>query len=224
MNSTIQVVGTNTRSAFIARTYAHLLGAIALFVGIEAWLFSSGLALSIAKALTGTSWLLVLGGFVLVSWLATAAANSLQSRAAQYAGLVLYTVAEAVIFVPLLFVAAVKAPGSIQLAAMVTLGGFTVLTAIVFITRHDFSFLRASLMWGGIAALGLIVCSVLFGFNLGPLFSVAMIAFAGIAVLYETSKVLHHYDEGRYVAAALQLFAAIALMLWYVLRLVSSRD
>jgi FtsH-binding integral membrane protein len=31
--------------------------------------------------------------------------------------------------------------------------------------------------------------------------------------------VLHHFSEDSYVAAALQLFASIALMFWYVLRL-----
>ena len=81
------------------------------------------------------------------------------------------------------------------------------------------------MMWGGLCALLAIVAAVLFGFTLGPLFSVGMIAFAGAAVLYDTSNVLHHYPRVRYAAASLQLFASIALMFWYVLRLfMSSRD
>ena len=45
------------------------------------------------------------------------------------------------------------------------------------------------------------------------------------AILYDTSNVLHHFPEDRYVGAALQLFASVALMFWYVLRLfMSSRD
>jgi FtsH-binding integral membrane protein len=51
-----------------------------------------------------------------------------------------------------------------------------------------------------------------------------MIGFAGAAVLYDTSNILHHYPEDRYVAASLQRFASIALMFWYVLRLFMSRD
>jgi FtsH-binding integral membrane protein len=52
-----------------------------------------------------------------------------------------------------------------------------------------------------------------------------MIALAGGSVLYDTSNVLHHYPEDRYVAASLELFASIALMFWYVLRLfMLSRD
>jgi len=94
---------------------------------------------------------------------------------------------------------------------------------LVFSTRKDFSFLRGILMWGGIIALVLIIGGVLFGFQLGTFFSVAMIALAGGAILYDTSNVLHHYPEDRYVAASLELFASVALMLWYVLRLLSSR-
>jgi len=68
-------------------------------------------------------------------------------------------------------------------------------------------------------ALMLIVAATVFGFQMGPIFSVAMVGLAGAAILYDTSKVLHHYPEDRYVAAALELFASVALMFWYVLRL-----
>jgi len=69
-----------------------------------------------------------------------------------------------------------------------------------------------------------IVGGVLFGFHLGTWFSVAMVGFAGAAILYDTSNVLHHYPEDRYVAASLELFASVALMFWYVLRLFMARD
>ena len=59
--------------------------------------------------------------------------------------------------------------------------------------------------------------------GMGTFFSVAMIALAGGAVLHDTSKVLNHFPEDRYVAAALELFAGVALMFWYVLRLYLSR-
>ena len=62
----------------------------------------------------------------------------------------------------------------------------------------------------------------LFGFQLGTFFSVAMVGLAGAAILYDTSNVLHHYPEDRYVGAALALFASVALMFWYVLRLMMS--
>jgi len=65
---------------------------------------------------------------------------------------------------------------------------------------------------------------VLIGFNLGTYFSMAMIGFAGASILYDTSKILKTYPEDRYIAAALELFASIALMLWYVLRFFLSRE
>ena len=137
----------------------------------------------------------------------------------QYLALTGYVVAEAIIFVPLLYIANHYAPGAIGGAALVTFLGFTGLSLVVFMTRKDFSFLRGILFWGGIVALVLIAGGVIFGFNLGTFFDVAMIALAGGAILYDTSNVLYHYSEDRYVAAALEMFASVALMFWYVLRL-----
>lgn len=217
-------IGVDTRAGFITRTYVHLLGAIVGFTLFEIFLFQSGLAASIAETLLGTSWLLVLGGFMIVGWLSSRVAATVESLPAQYAALAAYVVAEAIIFVPLLYIAQSVAPGVIQSAAAVTLIGFAGLTAVVMITKRDFSFMRSFLLWGGVVALVLVVAGSLFGFQLGTYFSVAMIAFAGVAILYDTSNVLHHYPENRAVAAALQLFASVALMFWYVLRLFLSRD
>jgi FtsH-binding integral membrane protein len=220
-----RVGATTERATFLVRTYAHLVGAILLFMAIIVALFQTGLAEPIAGAMLSVNWLMVLGGFMIVGWLATGAAHRAQSLPAQYAALAAYVVAEAIIFVPLLYVAAVYAgPSVINSAAWVTLLGFAGLTAVVFMTRKDFSFLGGILRWGMIVALVAIVAGVLFGFQLGTFFSVAMIALAGGAILYDTSNVLLHYPEDRYVAGALSLFASVALLFWYVLRLFMSRD
>ena len=42
---------------------------------------------------------------------------------------------------------------------------------------------------------------------------------AGAAILYDTSKIINHYSTDLYVAASLDLFASVALMFWYVLRI-----
>jgi len=211
--------GVRTRETFIARTYTHLLGAIALFLAIEVALFQSGLAPSIARGMLSVNWLLVLGAFVIVSWLASSAAASATSLAAQYAALGGFVTAQAIIFVPMLYIADQIAPGAIQSAGLLTVIGFAGLTAIAFTTRKDFSFLNALLRWSFIVALLAIVGAVLFGFHLGTWFSVAMVGLAGAAILRDTSNVILHFPEDRYVAAALQLFASVALMFWYVLRL-----
>ncbi len=222
----VEMLGIDARAAFITRTYTHLFAAIIGFVLVEMFFFSTGLAEVMARAMLGTSWLLVLGGFVLVSWLASRAAHQSRSLGTQYLALSGFVVAEAVIFVPLLFIAQRYAQGGvIESAATVTLLGFGALTAIAFWTRKDFSFLGALLRWVGILALVAIVAAVLFGFELGTWFSVAMIGVAGAAILYDTSNVIHHFPQDRYVAAALTLFASVALIFWYVLRLfMGSRD
>jgi FtsH-binding integral membrane protein len=209
---------------FITRTYLHLLGAIAAFVAIEWALFSSGVAWPMAQTMLSKSWLLVLGGFVLVSWLASHVAARAESMIAQYLALAGFVLAEALIFVPLLAIAFSRVPGAVESAASITAIGFIGLTVVAFLSRKDFSFLGAALRWVGVVALVAIVGGVVFGFELGTWFSVGMIAFAGAAILYDTSNVIHHYPTDRHVGAALQLFASVAMMLWYVLRLLISRD
>ena len=100
---------------------------------------------------------------------------------------------------------------------------FSALTAAVFITRKDFSFLRTFLVFGGFAAMGLILVAIVFGLHLGAFFLYAMIALACGYILYDTSNVLHHYRIGQHVAASLALFASVALLFWYLVQLFMSR-
>lgn len=217
-------LGVDARARFIFRTYAHLSAAIVGFVALEYLFFMTGFAEVLAGALLSVNWLLVLGAFMIVGWLASHTAHSTTSKPLQYLALAGYVGAYAVIFTPLLFVADATAPGAIESAGLITLLGFAGLTAVAFMTRKDFSFLGGMLRWGFVAALLLIVGGVLFGFQLGTFFSVGMIALAGAAILYDTSNVLHHFPEDQHVSAALQLFGSIALMFWYVLSLFLSSE
>jgi FtsH-binding integral membrane protein len=211
------------RSRFLALVYGHLLAAVAAFVAVEVWFFRSGRAEDIARALLGVNWMLVLGGFMVAGWLARGLAARAGSPAMQYAGLGLYVAAQAVIFAPLLYVADAYAPGVIGTAAQLTVLGFVGLTLIVLQTRKDFSFLGGLLRWAGILALVAIGGGVFFGWHLGMWFSVAMIGLAGAAILHDTSKILYRWPSDRYVGAALELFASVALLFWYILRLLMSR-
>lgn len=211
------------RSSFIWKCYVHVVGAILAFAAIEMYFFQSGIAAAIAAPMLN-NWLMVLGAFMLASWGASHVAHRVQSKNAQYAALGAFVVVEALIFAPMLYIADATAPGVIDSAAGVTILGSIGLVATAMITRKDFSFLRGLLVWIGILALVGIVASVFFGFELGTWFSVAMIGFAGAAVLYDTSNIMHHYPEDKYVAASMALFASIALMFWYILRLFMSRD
>ncbi len=211
------------RASFIRKTYLHLAGAILAFTFIEFFIFSSGKAFALTETMLGGrwSWAIVLLAFMGISMLAQYWANSHASKALQYAGLAVFTVAEAIIFVPLLFLVAIRS-NSYEIfaqAGITTLGLFLGLTAVVFLTKKDFSFLGPILMIGGFVALGFIFSGIIFGFGLGNIFSFAMVAFAGGAILYDTSNILHRYRTDQHVAASLSLFASVALLFWYILRI-----
>lgn len=211
------------RATFIGRAYSNLFMALCVFTGIEVVLFKTGLAANWAMKLS-QNWFLVLGAFMIASWGASHVAHRAKSLPMQYAALYGFVLLKAVIFLPLLYVASANYPGAISSAAFVTLAGFGALTAVAFITRKDFSFLRGILVWGGICAILAIGAAMIFGFTLGPIFCVGMVALAGASILYDTSNIIHHYPEDRYVAASLSLFSSVAIMFWYVLRLFMSRE
>ena len=229
-------VGVSDRVAFIRKTYAHLLGAVVVFAGLLYLLMTNETLIAkvsaplVSFALGGRfHWAIVLGAFMVASWLADYWASHATSRAMQYAGLGIYVVAEALIFVPLLYIVAVRTheilargghePHIIRDAAFTTLAIFGALTASVFISKKDFSWLRSGLVMMTAAAMMLIVLSLLFGFNLGIVFSIAMVVLAAGYILYQTSQVLAHYDPRQHVAAALALFSSVALMFWYIIRI-----
>lgn len=212
------------RGAFVVRVYQHLLAAVAAFVMFETLLFATGIAEAIFDLISGSSgaWLLVLGGFMIVNWLSTSAAHDLQNPGRQYGGLFGLAAAEAVIFAPFLYYFfEVEADGAttVWAAALITAVGFAGLTAVAFTTRTDLSFIRPMIMWGGIVALVLIGAALLFGLELGVWFSVGMIALAGGSILYQTQTIMRHYPAEAHVGAAVQLFASVMLLFWYVLRL-----
>lgn len=51
-----------------------------------------------------------------------------------------------------------------------------------------------------------------------------MLVLAGGAILYDTAKIMRYYPVDRHVAASLELFASVALMFWYVLRILMRRQ
>jgi hypothetical protein len=213
------------RAAFIRRTYTHLAMAILAFIGLEVIFFQSGLARAMTAALLGSGrlgWLAVLGGFMVVSWVANKWAESSTSLGIQYTGLSVYVLAEALLFVPLLYIASVYYDGIIPMAAIITGLLFLGLTVTAFTTRKDFSFLGGILTISSFVALGIIIASCVFGFNLGIVFSGAMVIFAAAAILYSTSNIIHRYNTDQHVAASLSLFASVALLFWYVLRILMS--
>jgi FtsH-binding integral membrane protein len=224
----VATLEADVRGAFLVRVYQHLLAAVVAFVLFEVLLFATGLAETIYDLVAGSSgaWLLVLGGFMVVNWLATSAAHDILNPSRQYTGLFGLAAAEALIFAPFLYyVFNVEGGGAVTVgsAAVVTALGFAGLSVVGLVTRKDLSFLRPLLLWAGVMALVLILAAVLFGLELGVWFSLAMIGLAGASILYQTQTILRRYPEEAYVGAAVQLFASVMLLFWYVLRLFSRR-
>lgn len=221
------------RAAFLRRTYLHLFGAILAFIGLEGLIFNVLNVDNLFRGMAGNGRIgivVIIGGFMLASWVARSWANSSASPAMQYMGLALYTIAEAIFFIPILWVATKIDQGGgnvIATAGVITLLTFGGLTTIVLMSGADFSFLRVALMIGGWSAFVLAITGLIMGFSMGLWFSGAMVVLACGFILFDTSNVLHHYRTDQHVGAALELFASVALLFWYVLRIVialQSRD
>ncbi|MEM9826659.1 MAG: Bax inhibitor-1 family protein [Planctomycetota bacterium] len=225
-------VADNERTAFIRRTYTHLSGAVLALVALEVVLFNvvpADTMFSLVRTMTaGYGWLLVLGAFMGVSWMARSWASSDTSKGLQYLGLGVYVCANAVLLLPLLYMSInFIGPELPVAAAAITSVTFMGLTVFVFATKADLSGWGKYLAIAGIVAMAMIVASIVIGFNLGILFSGAMIGLMCGYILYDTSNILHHYRTDQHVAASLSLFASVVTLFWYILRLMialSGRD
>lgn len=231
----VATADASQRRDFIKKTYKTLFFAILAF-SVLLWSFMNIGPLRalldpfVSFALGGRfNWAIVLAAFMGASIIAERWAANAKSRKMQYAGLGFYVLAEAIIFVPLLAVVEWKTasivasgggePNIVRDAAFLTLAVFGMLTASVVFSKKDFSFLRSGLWMASGVALTLIALSLLFGFNLGLIFSVAMVVLAAGYILYHTSQVLAHYHPEQHVSAALELFSSMALMFWYMIRI-----
>jgi len=216
----------SARAAFIKRTYLHLAGAVIAFVGIEAVLFSTNMAEQIIKDVflaNRLAWIGLMVLFIAGGYGAQYLARSRQSIGVQYMGLALYVLLEVVIFLPLLYISMnPQFGGSLKLpmqAGIVTLAVFGGLTVAVFVSGKDFSFMGPILWAGSFLALGLVIAAVAFGFSLGLVFCGAMVALAAGFIIYDTSNIMHRYGTNEHVAASLELFASVALLFYYILRI-----
>lgn len=222
----INNLSDDAKVAFYKKTYAHLAMAVLLFILVEMIFFQIPIILEFALSLTqGWTWLLMLGGFMLVTNYAEKMALTSHDKNQQYLALLLYVIAEAFIFIPLIFIAMVTAAdGGMEIlnqAAILTLSLFSGLSAVVLLTKKDFSFLKSALAIVFFIALGLIIAGILFGFNLGLWFSVGMVVLASGSILYQTSNMVHKYSEDQYVGASLGLFASLMLLFWYILSILN---
>lgn len=225
-DNTAASAATSERVGFIRRTYAHLVGAILIFAGIEALLLNAGVGLQLMDVFRAHrfAWIGLMIMFIAGGYLAQYMARNTASVGSQYLGLGLYIAIEVVIFLPILTICTMiprfqAIPLQAGLLTLIVFGG---LSAVVFISKKDFSFLGFGITVVSWLALGVVIVGAFTGFGLGIWFSAAMIALASACILYTTSNVLHYYPVNAHVAAALELFAAIALLFYYVVRIMMS--
>ncbi len=226
-NVLVSDLSTIERVEFYKKTYSHVAGGVLFFILIEYLFLQSDMIVNFALSLTeGYKWLFMLGGFMFITNYAEKMTLKAPEKNVQYLAYGLYIIAEAFIFVPLIYIAIMltNGPDLINQAAIVTLSLFSGLSAIVFVTKKDFSFLRSILTVGFFIAIGLIVAGILFGFDLGLWFSVGMCVLAAGSILYQTSNLVNKYSTDQYIPAALGLFASLMLLFWYVLQIFLSRD
>lgn len=235
----VATLGVSDRVAFLRRTYGLLGVSLIAFAVLTAGMMRLATEASLrfsAWALTGQlSWLVVIGLFMLVGYIAQRLAMSQTSRGLQLAGLGIFVAAESMLLQPILWILILRfgnhamlragvllsgqAASILMQAVVITLAIFIGLTLTVFLTKKDFSFLRGILSIGAFAVLGVILASMLFGFSLGAFFCGVVILLMAGYILYETSLVMSYFPPSSYVAAALMLFSTIATLFWYVLQL-----
>ena len=229
----VDVAPVEDRVSFYRRTYAHVAGALLGFAALLALFFAgfdqqTGIAFVLAKSLFGMmqslgawSWLLVMLAFWVGTMVAQGLATNRASVAAQYSGLGLYVLLQALIFIPLLAIVHVKTGGQmaqILLPACSLTGALVVgLTLSVYMTSTDFSFLRTVIVIGSVVALALVLLSAFGLFALGTWFALAMILLMATAILYQTWVIKTQLTTGDHIIAAFMLFSSIVTLLWYVI-------
>lgn len=214
------------RAAFLRKVYSLLLAGILAFAG-TLWAAANvqpvqDMAVGLWRAILGAGgfgWILymaiMLGGFFVVH--AVAAVKPLNLIA--YFG---WSFLLALLTAPLVLGSAAAAPAVLTQASTVTALVFTGLTAFVFVTGKDFSFLRGILGLGIIVLVAMSLCAWIWGFGSPLLFSGLGVALFSGYILYDTGNVLHRYPTHMAVSAAVILFTDVVFLFKNILILLMS--
>ena len=135
-----------------------------------------------------------------------------------------FTTLTGVVISPVIFFFGRTNPTSIIEALALTIGIFGGLTAYVFLSNRDFSFMR------GMVTVGLIVVVLASLFNVivvgslgfGFAISVAVLLLFSGFVLYDTSNIIRRYPTNEYVAGAMDLYLDAFNMFLALLRILNA--
>jgi FtsH-binding integral membrane protein len=240
----VATVGVSDRVTFLRKTYAHLGGALIAFAALTWAMMTYATEFSLrftAWSWSGWNFLFVFLLFIGAGVLAQRLAMHETSRGLQYLGLGIEVAAFSFMLQPLLWIVMQKFGGAVVIgkggviyphlsataasvigqSVVITLAIFIGLTATVFVTRKDFTFLRGILSVSMFAVIGVIIASLIFGFSLGALFSGFIILLMAGYILHQTSLVMSYFPPTAHVAAALMLFATVAVLFMHVLRVMA---
>jgi modulator of FtsH protease len=218
----ISLAGT-ARLAYIRKVYTYFSMAIAVGIG--------GALIAMNTSLVYFSVQHPFIGLIVFLGMAIFASSSAGNPTRALPTLLGFTFVSGVIISPTLFAIAHgyirgTGPGVIYDALFLTSLVFGALTAYVFITKKDFSYMGASLMIGlfmviGISVVNLFVQSSTIDLALS---SIIVILFSGF-ILYDTSRILRNAHEIPPTLAALNLYLDFLNLFMAILRLLSrSRD
>lgn len=204
------------RLSFIRKVYAlFFVGILCAIGGVLAGLmFPPIMALIIQHPII--TMLLLFGGVI-------AAQAVRQVPVLNLVAFVGFTGLTGLVISPLMYFYGQTNPNSLWQAGLMTVGLFGGLTAYVFISKKDFSFLRGMVTTGLIILiLGGLVNIFLgsAGFSFG-LAVAALLLFAGY-VLYDTSNIIRRYPTNEYIAGALSLYLDFWNIFLAILRILNA--
>jgi len=228
----IEDAPTEEQVIFYRKTYLTAGFSFLAWVFVIFGLFHSNIAQGLLDTMGNVSWLLVLGIFLATSFICGKLQFS-DKTGLQYLGLGIYIVAYAIIFLPIINFAVehvcygdwYSAVDTVFMPALVAVGTiFAALTAMVFLTQKDFSFLKNFVVFGSFLAIGAIVIFSLTEMSMGSWFAIAMIVLMSGTILYETHKIKTEFNTTQYIGAGATLFASFMILLWYFIKLFIDRE
>lgn len=194
----------DVRLNFIRKTYLLFMAGILASLVMGAITLTVPAVLSAALTVLDSRFLaiaLIFGGSI-------AAQAVSRKEGLNYVALFAFTALLGFMFAPIVAMFEMSSPGIVGQAAFLTITIFGSLTAYVFVTRKDFSFM-GGLLFVGLIALIIGGLANMFFFKSGGLSYwmawVTAFLFSGY-VLYDTSNIIRRYDEKAYCSAALALF------------------
>lgn len=200
---TASVVQTDDRISFLGKTYGML--ALCIAAGSAGAYFSMGMAFPYEHPFM--MFFAMIGGiFVVQAVRHTAGIN--------FAALLGFGALTGMAIAPLISMVSAKSGMLVTQAFMTTAVTFVALTAYVFYSRKDFSFLKG-FVWTGLVAMIVLSLSNYFFFESSTL----QLAVSGMGVLlfsafilYDTSNILRDYPNNEFISAALTLYLDVFLL------------